>query len=166
MFHFLSSLIFLILWYISLMNNGQMDRGNENPTQHLLWWLRKTTKKPQSGWLAPGFEPGTSQMRVSCVTTEPCLSLIISFDVLRCYWSGGVSIWHGNVLRGNYSHVKSVLFSLSNIVIHHQNYKEFTNFTTLPKLNAYVHSPILPQDYFSDHKFLLYNFLDYISSSL
>ena len=28
------------------MNNGQMDRGNENPTQHLPWWLSKTTKKP------------------------------------------------------------------------------------------------------------------------
>ena len=27
------------------MNNGQMDRGNENPTQHLPSWLRKTTKK-------------------------------------------------------------------------------------------------------------------------
>ena len=47
------------------MNNGQMDHGNENPTQHLPWWLRKTTKKPQSGWSAPGFEPGTSRTRVS-----------------------------------------------------------------------------------------------------
>ena len=28
------------------MSNGQMDRGNENPTQHLPWWLMKTTKKP------------------------------------------------------------------------------------------------------------------------
>ena len=27
------------------MNNGQMDRGNENPTQHLPLWLRKSTKK-------------------------------------------------------------------------------------------------------------------------
>ena len=27
------------------MNDAQMDRGNENPTQHLLCWLRKTTKK-------------------------------------------------------------------------------------------------------------------------
>ena len=27
------------------MNNGQMDRGNENATQHLPWWLRKITKK-------------------------------------------------------------------------------------------------------------------------
>ena len=27
------------------MHNGQMDRGNENPTQHLPRWLRKTTKK-------------------------------------------------------------------------------------------------------------------------
>ena len=27
------------------MHNGQMDRGNENPTQYLPWWLRKTTKK-------------------------------------------------------------------------------------------------------------------------
>ena len=39
----------LILWYMNLMNNGEMDRGNENPTQHLPWWLRKTTKKPQVG---------------------------------------------------------------------------------------------------------------------
>ena len=53
------------------MNNGQMDPGNENPTQHLPCCLRKTTKKPQSGWSAPGFEPGTSRMRVSCVTTAP-----------------------------------------------------------------------------------------------
>ena len=30
---------------MNLMTNGQMDRGNENPTQHLPWWLRKTTKK-------------------------------------------------------------------------------------------------------------------------
>ena len=50
------------LWCMNLMNNGQMDRGNENPTQHLPWWLRKTMKKPQSGWSAPGFEPGTSRM--------------------------------------------------------------------------------------------------------
>ena len=28
-----------------MINNGQMDRGNENPTQHLPCWLRKTTKK-------------------------------------------------------------------------------------------------------------------------
>ena len=28
------------------MNNGQMDRGNENQTQHLPWWLRKTMEKP------------------------------------------------------------------------------------------------------------------------
>ena len=72
----LSSLI-LILWYMNLMINGKMDRGNENPTQHLPWWLRKTTKEPQSGWSAPGFEPGTSRMRVSCVTTEPHHSVII-----------------------------------------------------------------------------------------
>ena len=36
-----------------------MDRGNENQPQHLPLGLRKTTKKPQSGWSAPGFEPGT-----------------------------------------------------------------------------------------------------------
>ena len=28
------------------MNNDQMDHGTENPTQHLPWRLRKTTKKP------------------------------------------------------------------------------------------------------------------------
>ena len=30
------------------MNNVQMDYGNENPTQHLPWWLRKITKKKNS----------------------------------------------------------------------------------------------------------------------
>ena len=60
---------------MNLMNNGQMNRGDENPTQHLPW-LRKTTKKPKSGWSAPGFEPGTPRMRVSCVTTEPPRSVV------------------------------------------------------------------------------------------
>ena len=71
----------LILWYMNLMNNGQMYRDNENPTQHLPWWLRKTTKKPQSGWSAPGFEPGTSRMRVSCFTMEPPRSVHIIVSV-------------------------------------------------------------------------------------
>ena len=76
---------------MNLMNNGQMDPGNENPTKHLPCWLRKTTKKPQLGWSAPGFEPGTSRMRVSCVTTEPPRSggtLIVS----------RVSVWKFRVL--------------------------------------------------------------------
>ena len=42
----LISLQIQFLWYMNLMNNGQMDRSNENPTQHLPWWLRKTTKNP------------------------------------------------------------------------------------------------------------------------
>ena len=29
----------LILRFMNMMNDGQMDRGNENPTQHLPWWL-------------------------------------------------------------------------------------------------------------------------------
>ena len=55
---------------MNLINNGQMDRGNEYPTQHVPWRLRKTSKKPQSGCSAPGFEPEISRMRVLCVTTE------------------------------------------------------------------------------------------------
>ena len=51
------------------MNNGQMDRGNENPIQHLPWWLTEAMKKSQSGCLGPGFELGISQIRVQCVTT-------------------------------------------------------------------------------------------------
>ena len=81
MFHLLNSLI-LILWYMNLINNGQMDRGNENPIQHLPWWLRKTRKKSQSGWSAPGFEPGTSRMRVLCVTMEPPRSVTNTFTPL------------------------------------------------------------------------------------
>ena len=38
------------------MNNGQMDGGNENSTQHFLWWLTEAMKKSQSskqmlGWI-------------------------------------------------------------------------------------------------------------------
>ena len=53
------------------MDNSQMDRGNENPTQYLPWWLREAMIKSQSGWLGPGFELGVSQIRVQCVATAP-----------------------------------------------------------------------------------------------
>ena len=39
----------------------------------------KPRKKTQSGWSAPGFEPGTSRMRVSCVTMEPPRSVSVIF---------------------------------------------------------------------------------------
>ena len=57
------------------MNNDQMDRGNENPTQHIIWWLREAMIKSQPGWLGPGFELGTSQIRVECVATAPTNSV-------------------------------------------------------------------------------------------
>ena len=48
-------------------DNGQMDRGNENPTQHLPWWLRKTTKKTQVRLVGTGIWtrdlPNASLMR-------------------------------------------------------------------------------------------------------
>ena len=75
MFHLLSSLILFYDIWIYVQYNGQMDRGNENPTQHLPWCLRKSTKRPQSRLPAQGFEPCTSRMRVSCVTTEPPRSI-------------------------------------------------------------------------------------------
>ena len=79
MFHLLSSLI-LFLWYMNLMNNGEMDRGNENPPQHLPWWLRKTTKKAPSGWSAPGFWtrdlPNASLVRYHGATSLGFVSLV------------------------------------------------------------------------------------------
>ena len=67
----LLSLQIEFLWFMNLMNNGQMERGNENPIQHLPWRQREAMKKSQSGWLGPGFEIGTSQIRVQCVNTAP-----------------------------------------------------------------------------------------------
>ena len=61
---------------MNLMNNSQMDRGNENPTQQFALLTEENPEKPQSGWSVPGFEPGTSRMRVSCVTTEPRRSVV------------------------------------------------------------------------------------------
>ena len=75
-------------WVHDLPMPGQMDRGNENPTQRLPWWLRKTTKKPQSGWPATGFEPRNSRMRVSCVTTEPPRSVNLLFGRAKYFYSG------------------------------------------------------------------------------
>ena len=65
----LLSLLIYFLWFKNLMNNDHMDRDNKNPTQHLPWWLRKTTKKPQSDWLGPGFELRTSRIWDRRVTT-------------------------------------------------------------------------------------------------
>ena len=42
---------------MTLLNKGEMDRGNENPTQHLTDDWGKP-EKPQSGSSVPGFEPG------------------------------------------------------------------------------------------------------------
>ena len=39
--------------------------------------IEENHEKPQSGWSAPGFVPGTSRMRVSCVTTEPPRSVLL-----------------------------------------------------------------------------------------
>ena len=63
--------------------------GIWGPTRHLslkitnsllIFRLRKPLKH-QPGWPATGFEPGTSRMRVSCVTTEPLRSVNILYYV-------------------------------------------------------------------------------------
>ena len=83
-----------------MMNNGQMDRGNENPIQHLLWWLRKTTKNSQSDWPDPGFESGTFRIRVQCVTTAPprlvlmILYIYIYIKYIIIWWiNSHIDIW-------------------------------------------------------------------------
>ena len=60
---------------MNLKNYGQMDRGNENPTQHFPWWLREAMIKSHSAWLGPGFELGISQIRVQYVATAPSNSV-------------------------------------------------------------------------------------------
>ena len=56
---------------MNLMNNGQMDLGNENPTQYLPSGLREAMIKSHPAWLGSGFELGISQIRVQCVATAP-----------------------------------------------------------------------------------------------
>ena len=65
--------------------NLYIRSGIWGPTRHLslkitnslaIIRLRKTLKT-QPGWPATKFEPGTSRMRVSCVTTEPPRSVLI-----------------------------------------------------------------------------------------
>ena len=57
------------------MNYGQMDRGNENPSQHFAWWLREVMIKSHPAWLGPEFELGISQIRVQYVATVPSKSV-------------------------------------------------------------------------------------------
>ena len=47
------------------MNNGQMDRGNENPTQHLPWWLRETMKTPSQVVWDRDFNSGPPKFKSS-----------------------------------------------------------------------------------------------------
>ena len=49
--------------------------------------LRKPLKKPQPGWSASGFEPGTSRMRVSCVITERTRSVIKIITLYNNFFS-------------------------------------------------------------------------------
>ena len=74
----------LILWFMNMVNTGQMDRGNENPTQCLPWWLRKTTKEKKNSHLF-GTKirtrdlPNTSLACYQCVTSLFIFSLISAF---------------------------------------------------------------------------------------
>ena len=43
-----------------------MDHGNKIPLM-----TEESHEKSQAGWMGPGFELGTSQIRVQCVTTAP-----------------------------------------------------------------------------------------------
>ena len=69
---------------MNLMNNDQMDRGDENPTQLFPSLLREAMIKFQSGWLGPGFELGISQIRVQCDATAPPNS-VAQFLLRRIY---------------------------------------------------------------------------------
>ena len=55
------------------MNNGQMDRGNENPTQHLPWWLRKNHEKTPARMVGTGIRtrdlPNASLVRYHGATS-------------------------------------------------------------------------------------------------
>ena len=75
------------------MNNGQMDRGNENPTQHLHWWLTE-------------FELGTSQIRVQCVTTAaPSEVEEFLFRRIDIYYYHHVKDFYASVLKRKISSI-------------------------------------------------------------
>ena len=58
-------------------------------------------KKPQSVWSAPGFEPATSRMRVSCVTTEPPRSVVIFyFNINSFAWFYVLKFCHLKTVSG------------------------------------------------------------------
>ena len=58
-----------------------MDHGNENPTQiYLDDW--ENDEKPPVSLVDTRFEPGTSQIRVQCVTTVPFRLVKLTFVVV------------------------------------------------------------------------------------
>ena len=71
---------------MNLMNNSQMDRGNA-------LMIEKNHEKTQSGSSVPWYEPGTSRMQVSCVTTEPPRS-VIAFIVYSQKKVGILVVYH------------------------------------------------------------------------
>ena len=108
------------------MNNGQMDRSNENTTQYLPWWLREAMKKSQSGWLEPGFELGTLQIGVECVTTAPPHSVErFLFRRKDIYYYNHVKYLYASVLKRKISSLiwLTSIFSLVSFLKKKKTYK-------------------------------------------
>ena len=66
------------------MNNGQMDRGNENPTQDLPSWLRKNHEKTPVRLVDTGIRtrdlPNASLVRYHGATSLGFLVLFLNFS--------------------------------------------------------------------------------------
>ena len=73
------------------MNNDQMYYGNKSPTQHLPWWLRKTTKRTPVSLVSTGIwtrnSPDTSP--VSWISIGAMLCAFKNFITDRTSQSGG-----------------------------------------------------------------------------
>ena len=87
--------------------NGQMDRGNENPTQHLPWWLRKTTEKNPVRLAGHGIWtrdlPNASLVRYHGATSLVASLRICVYALERgplvIYWVKNVFVYFSNIFN-------------------------------------------------------------------
>ena len=70
-------------------------------------------KKSQSGWLGPGFELGTSQIRAQCVTTAPPSELAqFLFHRIDEWYYYYVKDFAASVLKSKISSLMFLIFTL------------------------------------------------------
>ena len=122
----------------NLGSSGEYDNhGTTGVGEKERHWIGMTGRKFCQ---RPGPKVGCRAMMMMMMMMMTII-ITISLSERKTYLQGDVQ----GANTSTHSHIKSVNSSLGNIVIHHQNYHEFTNITTLPKFTLLVDKNVISE---------------------